>query len=391
MSDRPRQPADAALTTGKAKKEILDYARRIRREGPWLARRHRSRLGEVVLWSLGDALRALDEALSAPTPDHSEIRARAHAADAMIERHLGFARKSHTRRNIESISAALIIAFFIRAFLFEPYRIPSGSMLPTLAVGDYLFVSKFTYGLKIPFMDTVIASWRKPKKGEIVIFEHPKPEENREILIKRVVAEPGDRVRLVENVLLINGEPYGQARVVTRTAPCFLTPGQTCASVAMGPEGQLVRSAGCACEIVELNDGVDKTWLTQHVAPGNTCECSVPDDNASCIPFVGGSSAPPGARTLVENRGDWPFLSDPEFLRGWPWDGSLGAAWRASLPTGEIEMTVPPDHVMVMGDNRDNSADSRYWGLVPISLVRGKAMFIWLNTSSPGRMFHLVH
>jgi len=397
MAKRPKGPTAAVSTDAsstdtssrKVRKLLWDRARYLRKEGPWLVRSHRARIGEGVAWAVADEVRAIDVLLKQgwKQVDFDVLYLQIDKVNGLLEQHFAGQRKSDGRRNVEAISAALLIALFIRAFMFEPYRIPSGSMLPTLLVGDYLFVAKFTYGLSIPYTDKVIFDWRKPKRGEVVIFEHPKPDQNREILIKRVMAVPGDHVRFEENVWYVNGEPWGAPKVLHRSAPCYLTPGQTCTTLEPTGDGRATETAGCGCEFIEYTDGV-KTWVTQHIAPNSLCRCTVPEDVASCIPFVGGGQS--GMLSIIGNQPDWPTQDQTEFLSGWPWDGTR---WRGlvSERVGAREMVVPEEHVVVLGDNRDNSADSRYWGLVPIDHVRGKALFIWLNTSHPGRIFHSVH
>ncbi|TMB11099.1 MAG: signal peptidase I, partial [Deltaproteobacteria bacterium] len=126
--------------------------------------------------------------------------------DAALDKHLAFARKGAVREYTESIGGAILVALLLRAFVFEPFHIPSGSMIPTLLVGDFIFVNKMSYGLRIPFTDPgrVHKLWeRPPKRGDVVVFINPQhPDVD---YVKRVVGLPGDRIDIRENVLYVNG------------------------------------------------------------------------------------------------------------------------------------------------------------------------------------------
>src|SRR5206468_10128656 len=126
--------------------------------------------------------------------------------DAVPDKHLGFARKSAAREDTESIGGAILVALLLRAFVFEPFHIPSGSMIPTLLVGDFIFVNKMSYGLRIPFTDPghVHKLWeRPPQRGDVVVFINPQhPDVD---YVKRVVGLPGDHIDIRENVLYVNG------------------------------------------------------------------------------------------------------------------------------------------------------------------------------------------
>ena len=190
----------------------------------------------------------------------------------------------------------LVIVLLVRSFLFEPFRIPSSSMMPTLLIGDFIFVNKFTYGLRLPVINTKILAVGEPERGDVVVFRLPSdPSTN---YIKRLVGLPGDRVDYVNRRLYINGEPVGRE-----------------------PKGKY--------------DGIGQ----------------------------------PGATVYLETLGGL----DHDILL-MPGRGSL-----------EGTFVVSEGHFFMMGDNRDNSRDSRYpgVGLVPEQNIVGKAVRIWMNWQFP--------
>jgi signal peptidase I len=183
-------------------------------------------------------------------------------------------KKSVIRDYAESIVMAVLIAFVIRTYIVQPFTIPSGSMEDTLLVGDYLLVNKFIYGVTIPFTDKRILSFRQPGRGDVVVFLFPEDALNERLFfwqkkdfIKRIVGLPGDRVKMVDQVVYVNGSPYR---------------------------------------------------IPQEIHKGG-------------------------------QGGESPLLYDME------------------------EIVVPAGQYFVMGDNRDRSYDSRFWGFVPFELIRGKA------------------
>lgn len=186
----------------------------------------------------------------------------------------------------------LLAVLVIRSFLFEPFRIPSASMLPTLLVGDFIFVNKFTYGLRLPVINTEILDLGTPERGDVVVFRLPSdPSTN---YIKRLVGLPGDSITYQNNQIFVNGQPVE----VTLTGPY----------------------------------------------PG---------------------SDQPGSVLAREQLGDHPH--DVLFMPG-----------RSSR---EVSVVVPEGHYFMMGDNRDNSRDSRFEGvgMIPDDNVVGKAVRIWMS------------
>ncbi|MDD5273066.1 MAG: signal peptidase I [Methylovulum sp.] len=188
----------------------------------------------------------------------------------------------------------LLIVLLLRSFLAEPFRIPSGSMMPTLLVGDFILVNKFTYGIRLPVINTKIIELNEPNRGDIVVFRYPK--DPTIDFIKRVIGVPGDKIAYENKRLTVNGELVNQV--------------------------PLGRYQG-------VGQGADMT----------------------------------GAQQLLES------------LAGV--DHSILV--RDGIVSMEGVYEVPKGHYFVMGDNRDNSHDGRYWGFVPEENLVGKAFFIWMS------------
>lgn len=204
----------------------------------------------------------------------------------------------------KSFFPVLFLVFFIRSFLYEPFQIPSGSMIPTLKIGDFILVNKFTYGIRMPILNSVIIPVNKPQRGEVMVFYPPhKPGVS---FIKRVVGLPGDEIRYTNNVLYINGVelPY------TNVAPDHL-----------------------------------KRYLT--------------DELEYCT--SAGHLYQSGFETLGEKVHATQKCA-------WPSPLSVDGTW-----------IVPEGHYFMMGDNRDNSEDSRAWGYVPEKNIVGKAVVVWMH------------
>jgi signal peptidase I len=130
-------------------------------------------------------------------------------ASEHVDRHLGHWRKSEIREYVESIGAAILVALLLRAVVVEAFKIPSGSMLPTLQIGDHIFVNKFVYGPTVPFTDSRLFSRLPPERGDVIVFEYPDPDARRERqdFIKRVMAIPGDVLEVDDGHPTINGWP----------------------------------------------------------------------------------------------------------------------------------------------------------------------------------------
>lgn len=262
----------------------------------------------------------------------------AHEAKKLYEaykRHHDVLKRATFREHVESLGSAILIALLIRAFVIEAFKIPTGSMIPTLMVNDHIFVNKFVYGLRIPFTHYFLVRFSEPQRGDVAVFEFPGAGEDKgKDFIKRIVAVAGDRVRLRDNQLIVNGQPV-PSEVVATDVPC---------------EDESLAPCRCVRQREWLGE---KSYITQHLAPPK------PGDHERCFDL----------------RPDWPS-DDPRMF------GSRGT--NGDFP----EVRVPEGYVLTIGDNRDNSSDGRYWGFVPVEYIKGKAMFIWWP---PGRWFKAVH
>ncbi len=209
----------------------------------------------------------------------------------------------------------IIIVFVFRSFMFEPFKIPSGSMIPTLLVGDYILVNKFTYGIRLPVINKKIIPLNDPERGDVMVFRYP--EDPSLDYIKRVVGLPGDTVSYHNKKLSINGQPVEMAQNAD-----YLHPERLYYS-----------------EQFTARMGVEHRLLNDKDAPA----------------FIPGVTQFPHRENCTYNA------------------------------TG-VTCKVPAGHYFMMGDNRDNSRDSRAWGFVPEENIVGKAFFVWLNLSDLGRI-----
>jgi len=300
----------------RRRRRAVKEARLLLREARRGLRKYSHRLAEKGATAVKDAVAALDEALR---KDQSALPGALNALDKALDDYLPFARKSTLREYAESIAVAVLIALFLRAFVVEAFKIPSGSMIPTLQVGDHIFVNKFIYGVRIPWTNIKFGmSYREPRRGEVIVFIYPKePEKD---FIKRIVGIPGDKIEMRDNQLFINDERVPRSHV----------------------------------------DGDCHYWDSD------------------------------------EATGQWAERRCDSFME--TLDGNTFNAFydRSGLARPFGPVTVPPQSLFVMGDNRDNSSDSRVWGFVPYELIKGKAMVIWWSSGEPegwirvARMFHLV-
>ncbi|MGE5491452.1 MAG: signal peptidase I [Actinomycetota bacterium] len=215
-----------------------------------------------------------------------------------------------------SFFPVILIVFVLRSFIVEPFKIPSGSMIPTLLVGDFILVNKFTYGIRLPVINKKVIEVNTPQRGDVMVFRYP--EDPSLDYIKRVVGLPGDRIAYQNKRLTINGQP-----VEVKKVGDYLHPERLYYSE----------------QYVEKLGDVENRMLNDADAPA-----FVPDT----VPF-------PYRENCIYNH------------------------------SGVI-CTVPPGHYFMMGDNRDNSRDSRVWGFVPDENIVGKAFFIWLNFSDLSRV-----
>ena len=219
-----------------------------------------------------------------------------------------------------SFFPVICAVFILRSFLVEPFKIPSGSMIPTLQIGDFILVNKFTYGIRLPVINKKVIDLGSPKRGDVVVFRYPRDESVD--YIKRVVALPGDVIQYQGKRLTINGQPLQYSK-----GEDYLDP-------------ESMRYAKLYAETFPADLG------------GNGHDIlNDPDRYSSSLP----SNPFPGfEHCRYENNG--------------------------------LICKVPQGHYFAMGDNRDNSADSRFWGFVPDQNIVGKAFFVWLNLGDLGRI-----
>jgi signal peptidase I len=210
----------------------------------------------------------------------------------------------------------ITLVFLLRSFLYEPFRIPSGSMIPTLQIGDLILVNKFEYGIRLPVINRTVIDIGKPRRGDVIVFRYP--HDTTQDYIKRVVGLPGDRVEYRNHVLTLNG-----VNVPLRAQDRYYEPGR------MKTFAQYLEKLGDTEHRVILADG-DGAPAFAAVQHTNLDACVYSDGGVAC--------------------------------------------------------TVPAGSYFVMGDNRDNSEDSRFWGFVPDRNIVGHAFFIWMNFGNVGRI-----
>ena len=166
--------------------------------------RYREQLKPEARIAVEDAIAAVDRALLAE--DNDELIRTLHGLDQVVTKHLAFARKSPLQEYGESIGGAVIIALILRAFTVEAFKIPSGSMIPTLQVGDHIFVNKLVFGLRIPFTNIKFGHHiREPRRGEVIVFVYP--HDMQKDFIKRIAGIPGDKIEVCDEQVRINGKP----------------------------------------------------------------------------------------------------------------------------------------------------------------------------------------
>jgi signal peptidase I len=220
----------------------------------------------------------------------------------------------------------ILVVFLLRSFLFEPFKIPSGSMIPTLWVGDLILVNKFHYGVRLPVINTQVTAGEPVRRGDVMVFRYPpKPSLD---YIKRVVGVPGDEVAYLNKQLTINGQPVPKASL-----PDFFE------EDSLSYIKQFQESFPVGASPSEMTSTKSVRLL----------------NNAERPAFIAGTE-------------DFPFKN------------------QCIYSVEGVVCKVPPGHFFMMGDNRDNSLDSRYWGVVPEANIVGKAIMVWMNFSSLKRI-----
>jgi signal peptidase I len=346
----------------------LDH--RVRKEAELLTREARAALaikGSVrgKPGELAAAVTVVEAALAAK--DYQRVRHGLPMLDALVDELVKHPNKSTTRDYVESIGAAVLIALALRAVVIEAFKIPSSSMYPTLEVNDHIFVNKLLYGFRIPFTTTKLLQWRTPHRGEVIVFMQPcEPDRD---YIKRVIATEGQSVEVRCNVVYVNGKAVEHR----------LVQGDTCRYDDYDERVDKWFVRPCS-EYAETVDGHEyRTYhderRPQRDALAKDGLLSSPDDKD--FPRRNEEREGPGCtdatglRVPGLNQKFGTLVDEPAHGTAQP--GKPGAC------DLQMHYVVPPGHVFVMGDNRANSNDSRYWGSVPIENIKGKALFIWFS------------
>lgn len=263
--------------------------------------------------------------------DGAEIERQTGQLATMVQAHLAEYRKPAWRESVESFGLAIMVALAIRAFVVEPFKIPSGSMIPTLAIGDQIFVNKFQYGVRIPFTSTRVIDFAMPARGDVVVFIYPM--EPHEDYVKRVIGLPGDEIQVINGTVVINGEPVKRTLLGKQTF-------------------------------------VDRDISGRRV-----------NDEATTPAEVGHATG------AAPNAAEGWYL-----FEAYAYQEQLGTHTYTVLQDPLVEeyganygpFKVPKGHVFMMGDNRNHSYDSRAWGPVPLSNILGRSMFVWWSWDNEG-------
>jgi signal peptidase I len=217
----------------------------------------------------------------------------------------------------KSFFPVILLVFMVRSFIVEPFKIPSGSMMPTLLAGDFILVNKYTYGLRVPILNNTFIEINKPKRGDVIVFHYP-PDPSIDY-IKRVIGVPGDRIRYQDKKLTVNGQ------------------------------------------LLVLQDEREYEYVMSGL---NIME----------------------AKQYIEQIDDVKHgILIHDVMGSYDFD-TIGARF-----ANNEEIIVPAGHYLAMGDNRDNSSDSRVWGFVPERNLVGKAFFIWMNFDQPSRIGEAIN
>ena len=348
----------AKATLRQQRRAAFELARELELAGARERKNKKTRLTSDVFERIGNAVTALDLAAHGTADTDDDVKAAVAAAEGLVDQVFPPTRESIFTQ-ARSLGAAFAIAIALRTFAVAPFQIPSGSMIPTLLIGDHLFVWRATYGLQIPSKNGLgrlagllrflpekpfyFVRWSTPSPGDVVVFEAPPwvGMNSGEDWIKRVVAGPGQTVKFEGTVLTVDGRTYGQE------AP----DGRSGLDDAGYPMGEMTRYK-------DYDERLNR-WFP--VTANHKIEKLV-DRNGSPRPHSIFNDMPPPDRGGAI---DWPAVGVAPHLPG--------------LRCTEESCVVEDGYVFVMGDNRDHSSDGRTWGAVPIDNIKGQAVFIWVS------------
>ena len=236
----------------------------------------------------------------------------------------------------------LAIVLVVRSFLIEPFNIPSSSMVPTLYTGDFIAVNKYAYGIRLPLVNTKVLDLGAPQHGDVVVFRYP---ENPKIYyIKRVIGVGGDTVSFNNGQLSVNGKAIA-------TTPANFTPDPKMTAQLYPPGKTETGEVVTAEQAAQLGNQEEQTAQYVQESPSS--------NHQHLVRYLGDKNWFQYASFLQQ--------ASPQLM------ASQGQQW---------QITVPKGHYFVMGDNRDRSADGRFWGFVPDENLAGKAVYVWTHKAS---------
>lgn len=360
-SEAGARPAGARALDKKVRREARQLSRDTRRA----LRRYSYKIPDPVRAEITEAVEALERAAKEESDAAADaMRRELVRLDDLADEHLSFARKSTFREYTESIGVAVLIALLLRAFVVEAFKIPSSSMIPTLEIGDHIFVNKFLYGIRIPFTTIKFFDWREPKRGEVIVFMYPC--DKSKDFIKRVVAVEGDTVEVRCEILYVNGEPVASEHV-----------GGECRYWDFDEDDEMWEEKMCS-RYGETHGGAEYETLHDVDRPGKDRQRAAATGPYSHRYADERDFPGHGHPRCADPRDPGRSAEDEQAARGRivetePPPGSGPCAPHRAF-------VVPEDHVFVMGDNRENSSDSRVWGSVPLENIKGRALFIWWSS-----------